>query len=137
MAVKPDDIISSSTLPNYINIGTVKATLAIFGVVLNNTSVNFTGTAIISSKANRVDIYGTNLNNNNKQLISTSNFISNDVATNGGIYQHKNTEFVELSTSQSSTNVSVIISINNFTGASVTLITQTILISVVEYQIPF
>lgn len=137
MSIHPDRIQSSSQLPGYINIGTPTGDIVISGTVGVGATVNFS--VVISTSVNntRCDIYGKNTTNSNKQLLSTSNYVSNDVALAGGIYIHKSTELAQLSLTQSSGSVTVQISIFNGTGASVTLTTQTITISVVEYQVPY
>jgi hypothetical protein len=137
MGLRLDQVQFASSLPNYINIGTVTGTISISGTVANSTTTNFTTSITVSNKNNRSDIYASNAANGTKQLISGSNYLSNDVSPGGGVYQHKSSEFIQLKTSQSSGNVSVTISVNNFTGASVTLITQTITIEVVQYMLPY
>jgi hypothetical protein len=137
MNIRPDNIQLLTSIPAYINVGTTSGNIVISGTYATATSTNFTVSVPVKINGNRFDIYGKNMNNGLKQLLSTSNFISNDTAIGGGIYQHKTTEFVQLLTSQVNGSVTVTITVNNNSGATITLITQTIQISVVQYQIPY
>lgn len=138
MNIRPDGLALLTSLPNYINIiPNVTGNLNISGTITNGTTTNFSVSVPVVPSNTRCDIYGINLNNGLKQQLSNSNFISNDIAVStGGIYQHKSTEFVQLMTSQGS-NITVTVSVTNFTGSSITLVTQTIQIEVVQYAIPF
>lgn len=137
MSIRPDRIQFSTQLPNYINIGTPIDNIVISGTVGIGATVNFSVAVSTSVNNTRCDIYGKNTTNGNKQLLSTSNYISNDVAPGGGIYIHVSTELAQLLLTQANGSVTVQISIFNGTGSPVTLTTQTIIVSVVEYQIPY
>jgi hypothetical protein len=138
MALRLDNILIASEIPNYINIvPNITNNIVISGTYATGTTTNFSSTLSVSSNNTRADLYAYNASNGKKQLISSSNYLSNDISTGGGVYQHKSTEYIQLSTAYSTGSITVTISVNNYSGGTITLITQTIAITAVQYQIPF
>ena len=133
--INPDNTYLASTLPTYVNPKTSTGTITISGVVTNNTTVNFSGsvTSSISSNTFRSDIYGTNNVTNTKVLLNT--LLVMNTNTNG--YSYVSSEFVQLEISYSGQTATVTYSVFNGTGANITLTTQTITLTLVEYQVPF
>lgn len=127
--IKPDNINFLSTLPAYIGIGQPTGNIVISGTILNGSGQSFSITVPTSPDNTRFDVYGVNQNTNIKQLLSNTNFPL--------IYQYKSTEFLAQEIDYAPSSITVIFQIQNFTGSSVTLINQTIAITIVEYQIPY
>lgn len=136
MNIRPDDTETDTRLPNYINISNPTGNIDISGSVASLATANFPVTITTSVDNTRCDIYGKNTATLLKQLLSTSNFLSSDVAAANGIYQAISTESANMSIAQASDSVTVTFSIFNGTLGSISLVTQTITISVVEYQVP-
>lgn len=135
MAVIPDNLILASELPTFINPITTAGTISINGTIANNATTNFSATlsTTISPNLFRSDIYGLNSITNTKILLNT--LLVMERALNG--YSYKSTEFVTMNIKYSSSTVTITYSIFNGTGASVTLIPQTIALTLAEYQVPF
>lgn len=127
--IKPDNISFLSTLPTYIGIGSPSNSFTISGTIPDGSGQTFSTTVLTSQNNTRFDVYGTNQHTNEKQLLSNTNFPS--------IYQFVSSELLQMTISYSSTSVEVQFQISNFTGASINLINQTILITVEEYMIPY
>lgn len=135
MAVIPDNLILASELPTFINPITTAGTISINGTIANNATTNFSATlsTTISPNLFRSDIYGLNSITNTKILLNT--LLVMERALNG--YSYKSTEFVTMNIKYSSSTVTITYGIFNGTGASVTLIPQTIALTLAEYQVPF
>jgi hypothetical protein len=131
MTIKPDGIQFASFLPNYIQIiPNPTSSLDISGIFPDTFSYTFSTTITgLSPNKTRCDVYGTNLNTGYRQLLTNSHFPA--------IYQNKAGEKVRCFITFGTNSVTFNLFIDNVTGAPVTLIDQTIAISVVQYKIPF
>jgi len=127
--IRPDQINFLSTLPNYINIGNTPGSIVITGSIADGFSATFSTTIATSRQNNRFDVYGTNQNTNTKQLLSNTSFPV--------IYQRTSTEAVNSIITYGVASIQVDILVENFTGGPITLVNQTIAISVVQYEIPY
>lgn len=139
MSFKPDVTLMNSQLPQYINIGEPTGNIVISGSVVNGGVGAYSVTILLDAADTRSDIFAKNLTTGVKQLLSNSTAAINDTQPSGGIYQHVSTEKVSVSISNQPSPKAIIVEIdvNNNTGGTITLVTQTIQISVVEYSIPF
>lgn len=133
--INPDNLNLSSTLPTFINPTTSTATITISGTVANGNTKNFSAsvTGNISANTFRADIYGTNNVTNTKVLLNTLLVMSTVV--NG--YSYTSSELVQIEISYSGQVATVTYSVFNGTGSSITLVNQTITLTLVEYQVPF
>lgn len=133
--INPDNLNLASTLPTFINPKTATATISISGTVTNGSTQNFSAnvTSTVTANLFRSDIYGTNNVTNTKVLLNT--LLTMSTAING--YSYKSTELCQMEISYSGQTVTVTYSIFNGTGASITLINQTITLTLAEYQVPF
>lgn len=125
-----DNLQFSSLLPNYINTDVISGNITLSGVIPDGSTVNFSTTLTLSSTTTFSDIYATgNLFLEKTQLVG-----NNSIDT---IYSSVSTEFVQNSMTYSGNQVTIVITVNNFTGFPITLTTQSFAIEIVEYQIPF
>lgn len=134
--INPDNLNLASNLPTFVNPTTTNGTITISGTVNNGVTANFTGTITSTIPANlfKADIYGANNVTNTKVLLNT--LLTMTTAVNG--YLYKSSELCQVSISYSSASVvTVKYSIFNGTGANITLNTQTITLTLAEYQVPF
>lgn len=137
MAIKPDQIATSTVLPNYIITGNPnsRSSIDIFGTVANLSVTNFTQFQpfTLASSTSRYDIYADNFTlaggSSDNQLITTSNYFA--------LYQKVSTEFVQMAINQTGLSVSVTITVNNFTGGSITLTLQTVDLLLIQYEMGF
>lgn len=133
MSIRPDGINFLSTLPNYIcltndsNVPT--GTISISGTLANGATTDYSVTISTSLNNTRFDIYGVNQNTGIKQLYSNTTFPVN--------YQNTGGESATLLTTYSPTSMTVTIELFNGTGGLLNLTNQNIVITIVEYQIPY
>lgn len=127
--IKPDNIIMCSELPSYINIGDTTASLTLSGTIPNGSNAASSIHIPISNLSNRSDIYATNTNTDEKSLLSSTNFFP--------IYQSVSTETAGFYIQYSLGSILFTLFVDNFTGSTITLITQTFTIDIVQYQLPF
>lgn len=139
MAFKPDITLFNSQLPQYVNIGEPTGNITISGTVVNGGTGAFSVFIATDAATTRSDIFGTNLTTGVRQLLSNSTGAINDSQPIGGIYQHTSSETasVALFIQSSPKGYTIEIDVFNGTGGSITLINQTIKISIVEYALPF
>lgn len=133
MSIRPDGINFLSALPNYIcltndsNVPT--GTISISSTLANGATADYSVTIPTSLNNTRFDIYGTNQNTGIKQLYSNTTFPVN--------YQNAGGEAATLLTTYGSTSMTVTIELFNGTGGLLNLTSQNIVITIVEYQIPY
>lgn len=130
LSYRYDQLQFSTTLPNFINIATVPATLSINGTITNGNTQNFTVQPSLTTFTTFADI---KLKNNNTGLAT---YLTNNVAIDP-IWQYVSTETVQNSVSFVGSVVNIQVSVSNFTGSTITLINQTYSVEVIEYQLPF
>ena len=133
--INPDNTNLASTLPTFVNPTTSTATITISGTVNNRVTANFSAsvTGNISASTFRADIYGTNNVTNTKVLLNT--LLTMTTTVNG--YSYVSSELCQIEISYSGQTATVTYSIFNGTGANITLTTQTITLTLAEYQVPF
>lgn len=133
MSIRPDGINFLSTLPNYIcltnDTDVPTGIISISGTIADGSDTNYSVTIPTSTNNTRFDIYGVNQNTNVKQLYSNTGFPVN--------YQNAGGEKATLITLYNPSNITVTIELFNGTGGPVTLVSQNIVITIVEYQIPY
>lgn len=133
MAIRPDNINFLSTLPNYIALtsdsGVPTGTIAISGTIGAGVTKDYSTTITTSPNNTRFDIFGTNQNTGTKQLYSNTTYPVN--------YQNAGGESAKLVASYSPGSMTVTIELFNGTGGTVTLTSQNIVVTIVEYQIPY
>lgn len=135
--INPDNLNIASSLPTFVNPTTSTGTITISGNVGNGVTANFSTTIFTAVPVNlfRTDIYGLNNTTNVKLLLNTLLVMTTQL--NG--YSYKSTESVQMEIyyNQGLNDVTVQYSVFNGTGGTITLNTQTITASVVQYQVPF
>jgi len=124
-----DQIVHTSLVDTYLNYATQKTNIGISGLVTNGSTVNFTGTIPYSRSNTRADIYARNLNTGEKRPTSGGSSESP--------YQYVSTETASVLVNYDGSNINITFSIFNGTGADITLITQVMEMTAVEYQVPF
>jgi hypothetical protein len=134
--IKPDAIVYSNLTEAYLNYATTPATIAITAAVVPDTgNAAFQGSITYTRAGTRADVYlqrtdtGLKVPANAGKRISTLN-------PNYQVYQFRSTETVEVYIAYEATTITVTLNITNNTGASITLIPQNILMSVVQYDAP-
>ncbi len=131
MQYRYDQLALSTGIPNFINLATVPLTLTCSGTIANASGQNFTVSASVNTFTTFNDIKLTNTNTGNCTYLTGSSVAIDN------IWQYKSTETVQNSVTFIGTLVTVEISVSNNTGASVTLVSQTYDIEIIEYQLPF
>lgn len=133
MKIRPDDISFLSTLPNYINLtfdnGSPTGTINVSGNIPDLAVQDFSVTIPTSNLNTRFDVYGVNQNTGTKQLFSNTSFPV--------IYQNAGGEVANVVTEYSPSSIKVTIELFNGTGAPIALVAQSIVVSIIEYQIPY
>lgn len=133
MAIRPDNIGFLSTLPNYIALTSDSAnptgTISISGTIADGTTTDYSTIITTSANNTRFDIFGTNQNTGIKQLYSNTTFPVN--------YQNAGGEAAVLVASYSPGSMTVTIELFNGTGGPVILTSQNIVVTIVQYQIPY
>ncbi len=133
MNIRPDNINFLSTLPNYINLtydtGAPTGTISVSGSIGIGATLTFSTVITTSSQNTRSDVYGVNSNTGIKQLLSNTGYPT--------IFQKTGAEKVNVYIDYAATSLTVSIVVVNNTGAPILLTTQSIVVTVVEYQIPF
>lgn len=127
--INPDKIVMSSEFPTYQDLGTVNSSVTIAGTIASGGTATFEADIVVDPGNNRCDIYAVNSISGLKQLISSTNYLA--------VYDFAGDEFVEFSIEQNPGLISVIFNVFNGDPGSITLITQTLQIYVVQYRIPF
>lgn len=125
-----DQLQFSTAIPNFINIGTVTATLNVSGTIANGSGKNFIVQPTLTTFTTFADIKITNAGTGD------ATYLTNDVAIDP-IWQYTSTELVQNSVSFLGSLVTIEISVSNNTGSSITLVNQTYDIEIIEYQLPF
>ena len=125
-----DQLLFSSVTANKINIGNPQGTIGISGSIASGNTQNFSTTITLSSTQNYTVIYGQNENTNNKTKLDSTTSVSY-------IYQAVSQESATCAVSFGSNQVTVTISVFNGTASTITLTSQNILITAVEYKLPF
>jgi hypothetical protein len=120
----------STAIPNFINLGTVEATLSCSGTIANGSGQNFQVQENVNTFTTFNDIKVTNTNTGN------CTYLTNSVAIDP-IWQYVSSETVQNSVSFVGTLVNIEVSVENFTGSSITLANQTFAIEIIGYQLPF
>lgn len=126
-----DQLAFSSVTANFINQSSLTADIACSGTIANGSGANFSTTITLPLTTPFSDIFLTNQNTGNKS------FINNDTESIDSIWQYVSTETVQISVTYSGTSVTVEISVSNYTGASITLTSQTYTVLVIVYNLPF
>jgi len=126
--IRPDNVLLSNLIDTYLNYKTLISNINISGSIGNGNTVNFLTVIPYSRVKTRADLYAKNLTTGQKRPIS------------GGSRQSPYTAVSTETCSQLATydgsTITVTFSIFNGTGGSITLITQTIEISAVLYEVP-
>lgn len=122
-----DDLQFSTLLPNFINVQTTPGSITVSGTLADGTTQNYSTTITLSGLTNFGDVYATRAGTKTA-LVSDSSV--------SGIFDFASSEFAQNSVDYSGGTVTVTITVNNDTGLSVTLHTQTFAIGVVEYMLP-
>lgn len=132
--IKPDNANRITQLPAFINTSKPTGTVNISGTITNGNTQNFTTSLpfVVVASAVMADVYGFN-------NVTGTKFLLNNllVATSGIEYSAISTELCQLNLSYDATTLTVKYSIFNGTGASITLINQTISITAPIYKLPF
>jgi hypothetical protein len=131
MSYRYDQLQMSTTIPNFINLGVVKANLSCSGTIANGGGANFTSQSNINTFSTFNDIKLTNQNTGNCTYLTGSSVAIDN------IWQYKTTETVQNSVTFIGTLVTVEISVSNNTGSSVTLVSQVYTVEIIQYQLPF
>lgn len=126
-----DQLAFSSVTANFINAASLKGTISCSGTIANGAGANFTDTITLTDGVQFSDIFLTNQNTGNKS------FLNNNTGSIDNIWQYISTETVQISTNYSGSSVVIEISIDNYTGASITLVNQTYSLNVLVYDLPF
>lgn len=130
MSTHLDKIIFSTLHEAYKNYATTLGSINISGSIPNGNTQNFSTTLSYARLGTRADIY---LDGNSVKVLANAS----TTLFSGGPYQYISSEnadvFVEYT---SSSQITVTISIFNGTGGPITLTTQTISVSFVQYDAP-
>lgn len=126
-----DQLAFSSVTANFINNASLTGSIACSGTIANGSGANFTTTITMPNSVQFSDIFLTNENTGKKS------FLNNNTGSIDNIWQYVSTETVQISTNYSGSSVVIEISVNNFTGASITLVDQTYSVNVLVYDLPF
>lgn len=137
--IKPDGIIWSSLFPSYINTDTVPGSFTITGIVADGTDQVFGVVLPYPQGSNWIDVF---ISNN---VTGSKIWLNSVIDSPFGAYDYADTEFVttilnfdgDLIGNYSPGNVAVAFDIANNSGADITLITQTVTVTMPVYQIPF
>ncbi len=126
-----DQLAFSSVTANFINTSSPTGSIACSGTIANGSGANFSTTITMPSGVQFSDIFLTNQNTGNKS------FLNNNTVSITAIWQYVSTETVQISTNYSGNSVVVEISVSNNTGSTITLTSQTYVVDVFVYNIPF
>lgn len=130
MSMRLDNVLFTTTHESYKNYASPSAPLAIpADVIPNGTGNNYSVLIPYARGGTRADTY---LDGNSVKILANA---STRLAT-GGPYQFKSTETASILVDYDDTNIAVTISIFNGTGGPITLTSQTITVSVVQYDAP-
>jgi len=130
LSYRYDQLRFSTTIPNFINVATIPASLSISGTLADGGSQNFTVQPSLTTFTTFADIKFKNNNTGN------ATYLTNSVAIDP-IWQYVSTETVQNSVTFVGSLISIVVSVTNNTGAPITLVNQTYSIEVIEYQLPF
>lgn len=130
LSYRYDNLQFSTAIPNFINVGTVPATLSVSGTIADGNGQNFIVQPTLTAFTTFADIKITN------NTTGKATYLTNDVAIDN-IWQYVSTETVQNSVTFIGSIVKVEISVTNNTGSPITLINQAYNIEVIEYQLPF
>lgn len=128
--IKPDNIIMASLFPSYINTGNSTADMIISGTVMDGGFLIFTAYTDLAPDQNISNIYATNKNTSLKCSLGAGSYIPVLQLTGSG-------EYSTYSITNVGDSIQLVVFVNNFTGGPVVLITQTLHIEAVNYQLPF
>lgn len=127
--IRPDSVILSSQLPNFIQIATYTGSMIVSGTVASGGgTATFSCTIPVTRSNSKYDVYAYNPAVG-KQLINGTNYIT--------VYHQKSSEIHQTSLVYTASSIIFSIFITNNTGAPITLIVQTFIVSAVEYRTPF
>jgi len=132
--IKPDLVFFSSLFDNYLNYANPTDDIAISGSIANGANQTFSVTIPFTRANSRADVYfispqGTKAPANSGTRVPT-------LLPTYYIYQFASNEIATTIIDYSSSSITVGINIANFTGGAISLVTQTIQVSVVQYDAP-
>ena len=127
--IKPDLIRLTSLLDTYLNYGTLVETVTISGSVADGATANFSVSFPYERSKTRADIYAKNLTTGIKRPLSGG--------TRQGPYTFTSSEVFTQTASYNGNVLTVTFSVFNGTGGGITLVTQTMEVSAVLYEVPY
>lgn len=126
-----DNLQFSSVIPNFINTNKLTTSIACSGTYANGGGANFTGNVTLSNTTSFYDVYFINQNTNHKiSALATGSNVEISI-----IWQYESSETVQNSISLDGSILTAEISLFNGTGSSLTIVSQTYTLEVIEYQI--
>jgi hypothetical protein len=127
-SVRLDQVAFTTLFEAPRNYATPSVGITLSGVVANGATQNFVGTITYDRAGTRADLY---LDGNGVKVMANAG-----TRAAGDAYQYKSTETFSVLIEYSAGAITVTLSIFNGTGADITLTTQTITASAVQYDMP-